>query len=176
MKSTRGLNTLDVILTDLHSLYEEPIIVAPIEVDMPESGVPSDHSGVVATPRSVTSLPIKPKKYRKTIQPIPQSKVENIGKIFAMEKWDFLHPSLTSTQLTDLYQFYVNGIVDANCPKKTILVHPDDSPFITEPLKDLKRKIMREYQKRGKSDKYFELKETFKNKIVDEANECIRIE
>ena len=55
MKGTRGPNILTVVLTDLETFYEEPVIVPPIEVDNPsKGGVPSDHNGVVVAPRSMT--------------------------------------------------------------------------------------------------------------------------
>ena len=76
---------------------------------------------------------------------------------------------MTPTELTDQYEFYVNGIVDAHCPVKTSLVHPDDHPYITVQLKALKRRIMREFESKGKYDNYFEMKTELKEKVVNEA-------
>ena len=59
---TRGQNILDVILTDLSIFYEDPISVAPIEVDNPNFGVPSDHKGVVVTPLSNSNQEAKKEK------------------------------------------------------------------------------------------------------------------
>ena len=47
---TRGLRTLDVILTNLARYYDDPIIIPPIIPDVQGLGVPSDHMGVFATP------------------------------------------------------------------------------------------------------------------------------
>ena len=79
-----------------------------------------------------------------------------------------MNPDLSSTQLTSLFEYYVGNIVDLHCPKKTITVRSDDNPFITEALKGMKRRIMREYEKRGKSPKYLELKELFSQKLNDQ--------
>ena len=86
------------------------------------------------------------------------------------ETWNFLDPNLSSTDLTERYEQYVTEILEVNCPKQTIFVHPDDSLYITVELKALKRRIMREYEKKGKSEKYFNLKELFQRKILDAAN------
>ena len=86
------------------------------------------------------------------------------------ETWNFLDPNLSSTDLTERYEQYVTEILEVNCPKQTIFVHPDDSLYITVELKALKRRIMREYEKKGQSEKYFNLKELFQRKILDAAN------
>ena len=49
-KPTRKDKVLSVIITDLRRFYVEPKIVAPIPVDDPKKGVPSDHNGVPAIP------------------------------------------------------------------------------------------------------------------------------
>ena len=83
-----------------------------------------------------------------------------------------MDPNLTPTELTELFEFYTGGILDVFCPKKRIFSRPGQKPFITEDMKILKRKILREYEKRGKTLRYFELKNAFqdkyKNKIFEE--------
>ena len=46
---------------------------------------------------------------------------------------------------------------------------PDEGPFVTEDMKVLRRNILREYEKRGKSQKYNELKLCMKNKKEKEV-------
>ena len=41
---------LDIVITDLHRFYVEPVIINPIEVDVLGKGVPSNHSGVFVPP------------------------------------------------------------------------------------------------------------------------------
>ena len=171
LQGTRGLNILTVILTDLYSFYEEPTIVKPIDVDDPtKPGVPSDHNGVVMAPLTVLAKPVKRQKYVKTVQPITNSALNNLGQILVNEEWLFMDPNLSPTDLTELYEFYTGGVFDIFCPKKKIFVRPDDKPFITEEMKILKRKILREYEKRGKSLKYLEFKKLFNEKYKNEAS------
>ena len=47
---------------------------------------------------------------------------------------------------------------------------PNQKPFINEEMKILKRRILREYEKRGKSSRYFELKKSFNDKYKNEAS------
>ena len=50
---------------------------------------------------------------------------------------------------------------------------PNDLPWISENMKVLKRSIMREYEKKGKSIKYFELKCSFDQKMKSEVAKYI---
>ena len=142
LKGTRGQNILTVILTDLHLFYEEPQIVSPIDVDDPtKPGVPSDHNGVVMTPHTAMSQPVRRQKYIRTVRPITNSAINNIGQVLVDEEWNFMDPNLTPTELTELFEFYTGGIIDVFCPKKRIFSRPGQKPFITEDMKILKRKI-----------------------------------
>ena len=56
-KPTKGFKVLDVILSNLDSFYDEPLIVAPIIAGRADKGAPSDHKGVVATPHTNPNQP-----------------------------------------------------------------------------------------------------------------------
>ena len=97
-KGTRGPNVLTVVLTDLEVFYEEAVIVDPIEVDEPaKGGVPSDHNGVVVTPRTVTDVPVKRQKTLRTIRPITSSSIVNIGQVLTNEKWQLTYAGASSS-------------------------------------------------------------------------------
>ena len=78
-----------------------------------------------------------------------------------------MNPELPPTHLTELFEYYTGEVVDIFCPQKQVFSRP--CPFITESMKVMKRNIMREYEKRGKSAKYLELKVNFKQKKEKEA-------
>ena len=171
LKGTRGQNILTVVLTDLELYYEEPCIVNPIEVDDPhKGGVPSDHNGVVMTPLAVTSKPARRNKFVRTVRPITISGINNIGQVLVNEKWRFMNPDLSPTELTEIFEYYTGGILDIFCPQKNVFSRPNDLPFITEEMKVLKRRTMKEYEKRGKSKKYHDLKLSFAKKLENELS------
>ena len=167
---TRGQNILTVVLTDLEVYYKEPIIVNPIDVDDPtKGGVPSDHNGVVVVPRTETDKPVLRQKVVRTIRPITSSSILNIGQVFTHEEWLFMDPKLSSTQLTELFEYYTGEVLNIHCPQTQVWSRPGDVPFVTEKMKVLKRVILREYEKRGKSEKYWKLKSTFKQNYENEV-------
>ena len=51
-KNTHENKILDVMITDLHQLYQIPVIVQPVQADDPTRGSPSDHSIPLALPVS----------------------------------------------------------------------------------------------------------------------------
>ena len=166
-KGTRGPNNiLDVVLTNLDVYYDEPKIVPPIDVDDPaKGGVPSDHSGVIVDKRANTDKPhLKPKICR-TIRPITTSAVNNISQVFVAEDWKFLNPDMPPTSLVDVFQYYTGEILDTFCPSKTIYTRPNDHPWVTENMKHMKRQILREYERKGKTPKYRQLKNIYEEKL-----------
>ena len=168
-KETRGPNILTVVLTDLAAYYEEPVVVPPIQVDDPSKGVPSDHNGVVVVPRK-SAIPVKKLQIARTIRPITRSAITNIGQILTNENWQFMDQQLSPTDLTELFEYYTGEILNTFCPEKVIFSRPGANPFVTEEMKVLKRSIMREYEKRGKSEKYKDLKDKFNQKMKKQAS------
>ena len=71
-KPTRGKNILDVILTNIHEKYFQPLIIDAILPDNTCHGVPSDHKGVIIHPNisNVKRIRSPPKKI--WIRPIPE--------------------------------------------------------------------------------------------------------
>ena len=166
-KGTRGPGKiLDVVLTNLDVYYDEPEIVQPIDVDDPaKGGVPSDHSGVVVDKRKNAAKPACKQKVKRTIRPITTSAVNNIGQVLVQENWKFLSPDLSPTSLVDLFQYYTGNILDTFCPSTIINTRPTDLPWITEDMKQIKRNILREYEKRGKTNKYRQMKKLYDKKF-----------
>ena len=170
-KPTLRAKILDIILTNMPSLYKEPEIVQPIPVDNPaKGGVPSDHSGVIVSPLSDASKPAPRKKICRIIRPITSSSIRNLGQVLVNEKWKFLDPSLPSTDLVELFQYYTGQILELFCPTKMCFIRPDQKPWVTESLKLLKRKVQREYYRHGKSIKYSEMNQQYKEKLVSEMH------
>ena len=80
-----------------------------------------------------------------------------------------MDPKLSPTQLTELFEYYTGEILNIFCPTKVVLSRPSDKPWITEDIKIKKRKLQREYERKGKSIKYFELKNLYDEKLKKEA-------
>ena len=76
---TRQGKILDVLIMNLKSYYNTPIIAPPINPDNPLTGKPSDHWVPVCTPHTDRHKP--PERHFKTIKyrPLPASNVRKFG-------------------------------------------------------------------------------------------------
>ena len=127
-KPTRKKKTLTVVITDLHTLYQEPLIIPPVPVDCGEAGVPSDHQGVLALP--VNSV-APPKSSKKTliIRPIKDSSLRSFGEKIVLEDWIFLDPDSTPTSLVGSFQKFCSLLIEEPFPLKTVNVSSHDLPY-----------------------------------------------
>ena len=162
-KPTRNTKLLNIVLTDLHNLYQEPLIIPPVSVDPDKTGCVSDHFGVLAIPINNNSSHKSVARISKTVRPIPQSSLNAFGQAFTLTDWSFLNSPTTSSDMVKLYQDFTCNMVDHFLPQKTVTITNFDQPWMNDNLKQLVRKRKREYTKNGKSQKYFELKEKFTN-------------
>ena len=87
-RPTRKQEILDVVLTNLFLYYNAPIIVPPVQPDIPGQGVPSDHSVPLCVPHTDPLNP--PARVYKTIisRPLPDSKVRQFGQWITAESWE----------------------------------------------------------------------------------------
>ena len=181
LKPTRKNKILTIVITDLHRFYQEPIIVAPVPVDQGAVGVPSDHDGVLVIPLNNLSSTSR-SKIIKTVRPIKQSALDNLGKEIVLEEWNFLLPEMSPTSLVQLFQDHCSNLIDTHFPLKTVEVSSFDKPWFNQKLKHLRRQRQRAYRKKGKSEKYLQLRDEFdrlalkevhkyKDKIIAEVTE-----
>ena len=137
----------------------------PISPDQSGKGVPSDHSGVIATPHTNSTLPPQNNKVRKNVRPIPESVLFEFGKKLATTDFRLVYSQPSSTQIVAKLQDLLTNLVEETFPLKSIVISSEDLPFFNENLRALKRRRLREYCNHGKSDKYNELQRKFDDKF-----------
>ena len=169
-KPTHKNKILDVILTNLHSLYDVPIIAPPVPPDNPLQGVPSDHSVPIATPLAMSSV-ITPREYvTRWYRPLPESGINEFGQWICSEEWQDMQGDLNPTEQVRVFENIVKQKMDVILPQKSVKINPlVDKPYITAELKKLDRKVKREYKKHGKSSKYTRLKHSYDQKLRQAA-------
>ena len=107
------------------------------------------------------------------VRPIPDSAKRKFGKWIVSEHWDVVllesSPTLQASKLEKLLM----SKLDEFCPVREHKLSTHDKPFITSDLKQLHRRKSREYNKRGKTEKYKILVKQFKEKYRLEAKKYI---
>ena len=129
-RSTRGHRKLDVIVSNLHCFYDVPDIVPPIVPDQPGKGVPSDHSGVIATPHTNSTQPTKTNKVRRNIRPIPESLLLNFGQKLSVTDFTDVYLQPSSSKMVNEFQNKLQTMVEETFPLKSIIISIEDQPFL----------------------------------------------
>ena len=172
-KSTRGDHILDIIIMNVSSLYKTPVIVPPLQPDDNMIGKPSDHSVPVCYPHTDRYKPAVREYKTIRYRPLPDSAVRKFGNWLVAEDWSSISPELSPSDQVFIFEKLVNEKLNTFCPLKEYKLSSQDLPFMTADLKSLKRKKMREYVKKGKSQKYQDLLKQFKIKFKSEAKKFL---
>ena len=168
-KCTHGRKIIDVLIMNLFAYYQSPEIAPPVKCDDPKDGVPSDHFVPVCSPH--TNRFTRPPRNYRVIQfrPLSESNIRKFGQWITHESWlDLKNENSSTSQALELEKLLLEKL-NSFCPLKTLKLSSYDKPFITHELKKLDRQRSREYQKHGKSQKYFDLKKQFENKYKKAA-------
>ena len=68
------------------------------------------------------------------------------------------------------YQNITTTLLSEIFPLKTIIISDQDKPWFNEQLRRIKRKRLREYEKHGQSDKYWEIVDSFNQMFKTERD------
>ena len=148
---TRNSVILDLIMSDIHKFYQEPLVLDPI------GG--SDHCTIVWS----SKVQLQPQKVSKRInvRPLKSSSLLAFEQFIKEHNWSGV---LSSTNVNDKVNSFleeVSDMVDFFFPLKSIKVHEDDKPYINGRIKHLIRKRDKAYQF-GRVEHY----KTLRNLIV----------
>ena len=158
--NTHDNKCLDVLITNLHNLYQPPRIVAACQPDDPTKAKPSDHLVPVAYPISGQSGAV-PREYRiKKTRPLCESGVRELGNWLTHQDWEEMDKCDQPDGKEQLFSDLLSSKVSEIFPEKSVKLSNQDLPFINWKLKDMKRKLHRLYQKEGRRQEY----ETFLDK------------
>ena len=173
-KPTRQGAILDIILMNTFPYYSSVTIVPPIQPDDPTKGKPSDHSVPVCVPH--TDRYSRPERSFKTVKyrPMPESSIRKFGEWIVSEGWEGLRGDLTPSQQTKVFEDKIQEMLNKFCPEKTVRISSQDKPWVTGELKAIARLKSREYNKRGKTERYKDLAKQFTDKYNIEAEKYLR--
>ena len=124
---TRGNNTLDKIITNLHKLYNAP-------VSLPNLGN-SDHSSVLWEPchQQQSKEPVKTQYTRR----FPDSRIREFGRWITQQSWQEVLDMEGTDNKCDLFYDIIWEKIDALFPLKKRRTHPKDKPWMNTKIKDL---------------------------------------
>ena len=163
-EASRDNATLTVILSDLHAFYHPPDTRKPLEVDEDKTGKNSDHDIVVFAPKSNPNFKVERKKRVIKTRPIPQSKIPAFGREVQSQSWIEVLEEPVLEKKVDNFHNIITSIRNKHFKQKSVTVSNLDKKWMTPKLKELLRKVQREYFLNRGSTKWRKLKTEFKKK------------
>ena len=126
-------------MTDLHSYYDIPTILAPVDPDVPGVGKHSDHSTPFAKPRRNWNKG-KQKTYKTIyVQPMSESKKQKFGLWIQKQNFEEIKSAKTSTDKVNIFEQLFRENIDDIFPKKMVKIYDNDKEWMTEELRQLRR-------------------------------------
>ena len=156
-KNTHDNKCLDVLITNLHTLYQVPIIYPPLQPDCPTRAKPSDHLVPVAYPITGGTGAVTRQYQVKTVRPLPDSGMREIGEWLARKEWEEMGATEDPNKILEIFEEHINTKIHSIFPEKSFKVSNQDLPFINWKLMKLKRKVQRLYRTKGRKQDYLKL-------------------
>ena len=154
---TRLSAILENVLTDLHTVYQPPDYLSPLQVDADQIGEDSDHRIIMIHPIQINH---KRKYSKKTVftRPLPQSGIDKLSEFFAMHNWSEVFDEEDIDKKVGNFHATLRLKLDEFFPEKSMTVSVLDKKWMNPKLKSLNRKIKREFYKNRKSIKWRKIK------------------
>ena len=116
---TRKTAILEIILTDLHTLFHPPTTLPPLQVDSDKQGKDGDHDIVVLAPVNNTQYRQERKKKTVITRPLPESKLSNFEQSVMSYPWEEAFRNKTVDEKVYIFHECLRSNLDRHFPEKT---------------------------------------------------------
>ena len=158
---TRHSATLENIITDLHTLYQQPECLPPLQVDRDKPGKDSDHNIVVLAPIMISNNRKRLKKPVVT-RPLTDTGMKQFSDFISSHHWNEVLLEQNIDMKVRNFHTTIRSKLDEYLPEKIVMVSCLDKKWMSPQLKILLRKTQREFYKKRKSRKWKKLKKKYK--------------
>ena len=115
---TRKTATLEIVLTDLHTMYHPATTIPPLQVDQDKLGKDGDHEIVVLAPKNNKQFKIERKKRTISTRPLPQSQIENFERTFMNIDWNHIFSGKNINEKVEIFHQVLRLNLDKYFPEK----------------------------------------------------------
>ncbi len=128
-KPTREDAILDLIVTNLKSLFNTPVVCSPIGR--------SDHRTVYWSSDHRSS---KGRTLKRTVRPLRNHNLSNFGRWITSHSWSEVLDASNTSDKADAFYATMQKAMDIHFPPKVVKIHSQDKPWITPEIKELIKK------------------------------------
>ncbi len=158
--NTRGDAILDMILTNIKSVYKKPEILPPVSS--------SDHNCVLWSPKAQVR---PPQCIKRVIRPMRESSLNEFGRWITTQSWQDVNEATGTDEKANAFYNTILPEIDRHFPMKTVKMYPSDKPWITPKIK----RLICLRQKAFKTGKSSAPSKFYSNKVQREINVAKKI-
>ena len=136
---TRKSAILEKIITDLHTLFQPPRCLPPIQVDEDKDGSDSDHNIVILAPIEISNNQKREKRSDIT-RPLPDTGVSQFADFITAHTWGEVVGEGNIDQKVLNFHKTLRTKLDEFCPEKNVMVSYLDKKWMSPQLKNLNRR------------------------------------
>ena len=159
---TRKNSSLEILLTDMATLYHPVSTIEPLECDEDKIGEDSDHRIVVFAPKNNQRFRTERKKRVIKTRPLPDSKIYLYEQQVGVFPWEAAFENKSVNEQVKLFHEVLRHLLDLYFPEKLTKMSNLDKDWMTPELKQVHRSMQREFFKHRKSNKYKSLKRRYR--------------
>ena len=160
---TRNSTTLELVITDMATMFYEPTTLDPIQQDEHTKGKPSDHNVIIVAPRTDINFRMERQKRRITMRPQPKSKVGDFMCELGAHKWDEVYQTKDSHEKAQNFHRILLDTLNKHLQVKSVNMTSLDKPWFNPALKIKYNEMQKEFFKNRKSERWKKLKKNFKS-------------
>ena len=149
----------------MSNLYQEAIVLEPLDADIDKAGTKSDHRIVLARPINAINNKSGRQTHKIKFRPFPESGLLKMKEWFIEENWTDVFEAKDTHEKAEVFQNKLLEKLQDIFPEKTKNVQSDDSPWMTQKLKKMDRRRKRVYRRERKSEKWSTLNKQFKAEV-----------
>ena len=150
---------LDVIVTNLHSLYDPAMVFPPIQPDSPAHGAPSDHCvAVVSAPINLSNrLPVT-KSVIRSRRNVSAPNLAKLSSSLSQVPWEEMDTLDDVDLMRDYFSNVVESLVNLHCPVIKIKVRENPKINVSSKLAALSIEKSRVFKRKGNCEEFKRLK------------------
>ena len=160
--ATRHTATLELVITDMATMFHPPTTLAPLNQDENSTGKPSDHNVIIVAPRTDITFQRKRRKKKVHIRKQPETKKNAFLGDIGLHTWPSVFLNEDANKKAECFHENLIQALDNFLPSKTVNMTALDKPWFTPALKLLYSEKQNEYFKNGKTGKYRKLRLKFR--------------
>ena len=160
--ATRNQTTLELVITDMATMFHPPTTLPPLNQDENSSGKPADHNVIIVAPRTDLTYKVERHKKKVHVRPQPQSKKDLFMRDMGSKVWPNVFLCEDANDKASNFHTDIIHTLESHLQMKTVNMTSLDKPWFSPALKLMYNEKQNEFFKNGKSPQYLKLRNSYK--------------